>query len=65
MRIHVNGSEENTEFTTLGQYITENGYQATSLIAELNFKIIKQEEWFTTLLKEGDTIELLNFVGGG
>lgn len=45
--------------------VIEQQLDTMSLVAELNFKIIKQAEWNDTLIKEGDTIELLSFVGGG
>jgi len=35
------------------------------VIAELNGEIIKNPLWEKTIIKEGDTIELVSFVGGG
>ena len=35
------------------------------IVAELNGEIIKAAQWKETTLKEGDTIELVSFVGGG
>ncbi len=35
------------------------------VIAELNEKIVKQEQWDTVNVCEGDRIELVSFVGGG
>jgi thiamine biosynthesis protein ThiS len=35
------------------------------MASALNMEIVKQDAWKSALLKEGDTIELLDFVGGG
>jgi thiamine biosynthesis protein ThiS len=44
------------------RHFTPNGKR---VIAELNGTIIKSTQWADTLIKEGDMIELVNFVGGG
>jgi len=36
-----------------------------NIIVEVNGEIIKNPQWNTTHLKDGDSVELLNFVGGG
>lgn len=35
------------------------------VIAEVNGVIVKNPQWDMVMVKEGDTIELVNFVGGG
>jgi len=37
----------------------------SSYVVELNEKILDPEEYETQLLKEGDTLEIIRFVGGG
>ena len=65
MYVHINGKEVETNSASLAQLIEENGFQTSSLIAELNLEIIKQEDWPETPVQEGDRVELLRFVGGG
>lgn len=65
MQINLNGKNMESNCRTLMDLVQEQRLDITSLVAELNFKIIKQAEWNDTLIKEGDTIELLSFVGGG
>ncbi len=65
MKLQVNGKEKESSAATLGQLIDELELPIESLVVEHNAKIVKQQEWDRTPLRESDTIELLNFVGGG
>ena len=65
MKINLNGAPEKTEELTLMALVKSRNLDPSSLIIECNSKIIKQDTWAQTLIREGDTIELLNFVGGG
>ena len=35
------------------------------IIAEVNGAIVQNTQWESRILSDGDTIELVNFVGGG
>ena len=35
------------------------------MAAAVNMEIVKQDAWNQAVLNDGDTIELLDFVGGG
>ena len=65
MEIRLNGKNQTTKGTCLSDLIRETGIDPDSLIAEVNQKVIKQNDWAETPLREGDQIELLSFVGGG
>ena len=65
MKILLNGSSVDTESADLEALVREQGIDPTSLVIEHNLSVIKQAEWPATPIREGDTIELLNFVGGG
>ena len=41
------------------------GLKPERLAIEVNDKIIRRSEWTSTLLSEGDKIEIVHFVGGG
>jgi len=32
---------------------------------ELNHQVVRRNEWPNTILKDGDRVEIVNFVGGG
>ncbi|MFO7751892.1 MAG: sulfur carrier protein ThiS [Desulfobacteraceae bacterium] len=65
MELFVNGESLKTECSNLEQLISSLGFSPDSVVAEVNLKIVKKENLAGTRLKEGDRIELVNFVGGG
>ncbi len=65
MKISLNGNQVEVRSRTLEGLISERGLHPDALIVELNFELIKKENWADTIIREGDSLELLNFVGGG
>ncbi|PID72348.1 MAG: thiamine biosynthesis protein ThiS [Desulfobulbus propionicus] len=65
MNIQINGQQQASQAATLGALIADLGLEKKSLVVEYNGAIVKQEAWDATRLSDGDTLELLNFVGGG
>lgn len=66
MQIKVNGEfREMEEGSTLYALITMLGLTERVMAAALNMQIVKQDKWDTAILKDGDAVELLDFVGGG
>jgi thiamine biosynthesis protein ThiS len=65
MHITLNGQRTATAALTLREMIIEQGFVPDAVIAEVNFELIKRDRWQQHLLHEGDTVELLSFVGGG
>ena len=46
--------------------ILENlGLDVTRIAVELNKEIVRKSEYSETILKDGDTLEIVSFVGGG
>jgi thiamine biosynthesis protein ThiS len=65
MQITLNGQLTATAALTLLDMIIEQGFVPDAVIAEVNFELIKRDRWQQHLLQDGDTVELLSFVGGG
>ena len=65
MNITLNGAAFVTECTDLAALVTDRDLAPASLVIESNGQVVKQDDWAHTPVREGDTIELLNFVGGG
>lgn len=66
MQLKVNGEvRELEEGSTLLDLIQSLGLEDRVMAAALNMEIVKQEAWGSAVLNEGDTLELLDFVGGG
>ena len=65
MRVTINGTVEALGPCTIEQLVHEKGLRPEVLVVEHNLTIVKQPEWSQIQLAEGDTLELLSFVGGG
>ncbi len=66
MKITLNGQEKDIQSllslkNIVGQFCKDSNH----VIAELNGTIVKSRDWAKATLKDGDTLELVNFVGGG
>ncbi|MBV5321696.1 MAG: sulfur carrier protein ThiS [Sulfuricurvum sp.] len=66
MQIKVNGEmREIAEGSSMLDLICSLGLEERVMASALNMEIVKKDRWGSALLSEGDTIELLDFVGGG
>ena len=66
MTIIINGRvKEFKEALNLKAVIEQLCKNPQHIIAEVNGLVIKNDRWSNCHVKEGDTLELVNFVGGG
>ncbi len=65
MRLEVNGKEYSTERDTVMQLLKELDIAPERVAIEVNLKIIRRSDFENYLLKDGDSVEIVNFVGGG
>lgn len=63
--IRINGKDERRKACTVAELVAGKGLAAGSLVVEYNGRIIKQDDWAGVMLRQGDVLEMLNFVGGG
>ncbi len=64
--VQINGEEkEIAESLSVAQLLDELGLRPGRVVVELNRNVISRDAHGTTFLKEGDTIEIVHFVGGG
>ena len=64
--ILVNGKEvKDQEEQTVADYLEENGYRMNRIAVELNGGILPKYEYSETRLKDGESMEIVTFVGGG
>jgi len=61
----INGAPRTTDASTLAALIDSLGMKADRVAVELNLEIIPRAKWSDTLLKDGDKLEIVHFVGGG
>lgn len=66
MRVQVNGEiREVPEKITLGELVRELALAPERLAIELNREVVRRAAWPETEMHEGDTVEIVHFVGGG
>ena len=66
MKIRVNGEEKEIENgLTVSRLLEELQIRPGRVVVELNRDIVSREAHGSTLLKEGDALEIVHFVGGG
>lgn len=66
MKIRVNGEERTfSEPVSVEHLLTEMEIPRTALAVELNREIVPRTEYESTLLTDGDSVEIVSLVGGG
>jgi thiamine biosynthesis protein ThiS len=66
LRIRVNGEiRELQEDMTLGDLVRQLSLAPERLAIELNREVVRRAAWPETRMREGDTVEIVHFVGGG
>jgi len=66
MKVKLNGLEKIfADNQNLEQIIIQFCKDTQRVIAEVNGEIVKQPRWEETQIQEGDSVELVSFVGGG
>lgn len=66
MRVKVNGEyKEITEGTTLEALLDGFGVKRQGIAVDVNREIIPKGAYASTVLKDGDVIEIIRMVGGG
>lgn len=66
MLIQINGEARDVpDQITLTELIQHLGLAPERLAIEVNQEVVRRANWPTTLLKEGDRLEVVHFVGGG
>jgi sulfur carrier protein len=65
MKIRVNGDELETTEKTVSQLLTDLKIIPERVAVEVNLNVIKRADFDGYMLKDGDIVEIVNFVGGG
>lgn len=63
--VTVNGTPQEGAGQTLAQLLAAAGYETGRIAVERNGEIVPKAQYGHTVLEEGDTLEIVRFVGGG
>ncbi len=66
MTLRLNGEERNfPDGLTVAALLSQLGMKPDRVAVELNLEILPRTRWEATVLKDGDRLEVVHFVGGG
>ncbi|GLI54192.1 sulfur carrier protein ThiS [Thermodesulfovibrio yellowstonii] len=65
MKVRVNGMDMEVKAGTLLELLQELNINPQRIVAEVNLEIVRRDRFNEYKIKEGDSIEIVNFVGGG
>lgn len=65
MNITTNGEATTVEPMSVQDYLVSLGIDPRRVAVELNRDILPKAKYQETMLQEGDTLEIVHFVGGG
>ena len=63
--VKINGNMQDMYGMPLVRYLSDAGYDTARIAVEINGRIIPKNAYAETLLCDGDTVEVVSFVGGG
>ncbi len=61
----INGERVSIVPQSIAAYLKSAGYNEKRVAVEKNLRIIPRGKWTDEMIGEDDSIEILNFVGGG
>jgi sulfur carrier protein len=65
MKLIINGNETETMASTISSLLEELHILPGRIAIEVNNSVIKRAGHSSYLFKDGDVVEIVNFVGGG
>ncbi len=63
--VKVNGEQLNIAGMTIAEYLGQSHFDLTRIAIECNEEFIPKAKYAETILKDGDSLEVVSFVGGG
>lgn len=61
--VHINGKDIDAAGQSLAAYLKANDYEMGTFVVECNEEIIHKEDYENYMLKDGDIIEIVQFMG--
>ena len=63
--VKINGAEYDVAGKTVAEYLEMTDYNPMRIAIERNGEIVPKAQYAETVLQDGDSVEIVNFVGGG
>ena len=63
--VKINGTEYDLAGKTFAQYLAGSGYDPKRIAVERNGELLPKAQYDSVILADGDSLEVVSFVGGG
>ena len=63
--VKINGTEYDASGKTIAEFLETTEYNPLRIAVERNGEIVPKATYAETVLQDGDSVEIVNFVGGG
>lgn len=63
--VRINGKNFDVNGVSVEKYLLGAGYDTKRIAVELNGDILPKSQYGNTYLSDGDSVEIVSFVGGG
>lgn len=63
--VKINGTDYDIAGMTLAAYLATTQYDPKRIAVERNDNVVPKAQYSTTVLEDGDIVEVVSFVGGG
>ncbi|MBR6201137.1 MAG: sulfur carrier protein ThiS [Spirochaetales bacterium] len=63
--VKINGEEKNIAGMTVAEYLSSSNYNLARIVTEINGTIVPKSQYADKTFADGDTVEIVSFVGGG
>ena len=63
--VKINGKDKNVAGMTVAEYLATTNYNPKRIAVERNGDIVPKLQYDNTVLQDGDSVEVVSFVGGG
>ena len=63
--VKINGEELNVAGKTVAEYLAATSYDPNRIAVERNGEIVPKAKYGETVFEDGDSVEVVSFVGGG
>ena len=63
--VKINGTEVDAAGKTIAEFLETTEYNPLRIAVERNGEIVPKAKYAETVLQDGDSVDVVNFVGGG
>lgn len=65
LMLKINGKSVDAAGISLAEYLSRENFDTRKVAVELNEEIIPKSEFDNVILRDGDIVEIISFMGGG